>query len=63
MIACPLMGGCQPPQPVNTTPNGKSQTIKAQYQNTSVSNICKYTSTYGASGVAIKIKTMENFNE
>ena len=38
--------------PVNTTDDGKSQTIKAQYQKTSVSNICLYTSTYGASGVA-----------
>jgi len=37
---------------VNTTPNEKSQTIKAQYQQTSVANICKYTSTYGATGVA-----------
>ena len=38
--------------PVNTTSEGKSQTIKAQYQQTSVANICKYTSTYGATGVA-----------
>ena len=38
--------------PVNTTPGGKSQTIKAQYQQTSPRNICCYTSTYGASGVA-----------
>ena len=37
---------------VNTTPNEKSQTIKAQYHKTSVANICKYTSTYGATGVA-----------
>lgn len=37
---------------VNTTPDEKSQTIKAQYQQTSVANICKYTSTYGATGVA-----------
>lgn len=36
---------------VNTTPDEKSQTIKAQYQQTSVANICKYTSTYGATGV------------
>lgn len=40
------------PMPVNTTPDEKSQTIKAQYQQTSVANICKYTSTYGATGVA-----------
>lgn len=39
-------------EPVNTTPNGKSQTIKAQYQQTSIANMCCYTSTYGASGAA-----------
>lgn len=39
--------------PVNTTPDGKAQTIKAQYPFTSVQNICCYNSTYGASGVAI----------
>lgn len=38
--------------PVNTTKDGKSQTIKAQYQQTSPANILGYTSTYGASGVA-----------
>ena len=38
--------------PLNTTSNGKSQTIKAQYQNTSTVNICCYSSTYGATGVA-----------
>lgn len=37
---------------VNVTKDGKSQTIKAQYQNTSPRNICCYHSTYGASGVA-----------
>lgn len=41
---------------VNTTPEGKSQTIKAQYQNTSTVNICCYHSTYGATGVAEPIK-------
>ena len=41
---------------VNVTPEGKSQTIKAQYQNTSTVNICCYTSTYGATGVAEPIK-------
>ena len=40
---------------VNITPDEKSQTIKAQYQQTSVANICKYTSTYGATGVAEKV--------
>lgn len=44
-------------EPLNTQ-NGKSQTIKAQYQNTAVSNICCYKSTYGASGVA-EIKVMD----
>ena len=39
-------------EPVNTTPDEKSQTIKAQYQQTSIANICKYTSTYEATGVA-----------
>ena len=39
-------------EPVNVTPEGKSQTIKAQYQNTSVANVCCYHSTYGATGVA-----------
>ena len=38
--------------PVNTTKDSKSQTIKAQYQQTSPDNILGYTSTYGASGVA-----------
>lgn len=44
--------------PVNTN-KGKSQTIKAQYANTSVANICCYTSTYGASGVAIPTKSSD----
>ena len=39
-------------EPVNITPDGKSQTIKAQYQNTSTVNVCCYKSTYGATGVA-----------
>ena len=39
-------------EPVNITADGKSQTIKAQYQQTSPANICCYTSTYGASCVA-----------
>ena len=43
-------------EPVNTTADGKSQTIKAQYQQTSPLNICKYTSTYGASGVAEPVR-------
>lgn len=38
--------------PVNATPDGKSQTVKAQYGNTSVVNMCCYDSTFGASGVA-----------
>lgn len=47
-------------EPVNTTNDGKSQTIKAQYQQTSVANICKYTSTYGASGVAEPVGTTKD---
>ena len=43
-------------EPVNTTKEGKSQTIKAQYQQTSPRNICCYTSTYGATGVAEPIR-------
>lgn len=39
-------------EPINVTNDGKSQTIKAQYQQTSPANICCYTSTYGATGVA-----------
>lgn len=39
--------------PINTTADGKSQTIKAQYDKTSIPNICCYFSTYGATGVAI----------
>ena len=39
-------------EPVNITPYGKSQTIKGQYVNTSLVNICCYKSTYGATGVA-----------
>lgn len=46
-------------EPVNTTKDGKSQTIKAQSQNTSVSNICCYKSTYGASGVAESVCIQE----
>lgn len=38
--------------PVNLTIDSKSQTIKAQYNNTSIANICCYSSTYGATGVA-----------
>ena len=43
-------------EPVNITKDGKSQTIKAQYQQTSIRNICCYTSTFGASGVAEPIR-------
>ena len=43
-------------EPLNITPEGKSQTIKAQYQNTSTVNICCYKSTYGASGVAEPVR-------
>lgn len=43
-------------EPVNITNEGKSQTIKAQYQQSSITNFCKYTSTYGATGVAEPIR-------
>ena len=43
-------------EPLNITPEGKSQTIKAQYQNTSTVNICCYKSTYGASGVGEPVR-------
>ena len=39
-------------EPINVTTDGKSQTIKAQYANSSLVNFCCYTSTYGATGVA-----------
>lgn len=39
--------------PLNITKDGKAQTIKAQYERTSVQNICCYNSTYGVSGVAM----------
>ena len=38
--------------PINITENGKSQTLKATYHYTSIPNICCYSSTYGATGVA-----------
>ena len=45
--------------PVNIV-DGKSQTIKAQYYKNSVANICCYTSTYGATGVAIATDDVPN---
>ena len=47
-------------EPVNTTNDDKSQTIKAQYQQTSIANICKYKSTYGASGVVEPVGTTKD---
>ena len=44
-------------EPVNATPNGKPQTIKAQAQQTSIANIVKYKLTYGATGVAEMVDT------
>ena len=38
------------------TADGKAQTIKAQYQKTSLVNICCYKSTYGATGVAEPVR-------
>lgn len=46
-------------EPVNITKQGKSQTIKAQYQQTSPRNILCYTSTFGASGVAEAVRIPE----
>lgn len=46
--------------PVSTTEDGKAQTIKAQYQKTSVANIVCYSSTYGASGVAVPVNPLKN---
>ena len=43
-------------EPLNITNDGKSQTIKAQYQQTSPANILGYFSTYGASGVAEPVR-------
>ena len=43
-------------EPVNITDDGKTQTLKAQYHKTSVSNICCYSSTYGATGVAEPVR-------
>lgn len=40
---------------MNTKSNGKSQTLKAQYSHTNVTNICCYNSTFGASGAAVCI--------
>lgn len=42
--------------PINITTNKKSQTLKAQYAKNSIANFCCYTSTYGATGVAILTK-------
>lgn len=42
---------------VNATGYGKSQTLKAQYAHTNVRNICCYSSTYGATGVAEPVNT------
>lgn len=39
-------------EPVNTTLDEKSQTIKATYNFTSISNICCFSSTYGSTGIA-----------
>lgn len=46
-------------EPINTTDDGKNQTIKAQYHKNSVSNFCCYSSTYGATGVAEPVRIPE----
>lgn len=43
-------------EPVNVTNNGKSQTLKSQYQQNNEQNFCCYTSTYGATGVAEPVR-------
>jgi DNA (cytosine-5)-methyltransferase 3A len=48
---------------VNMTNDGKTQTIKAQYQNSSLVNFCCYKSTYGATGVAEPIRVGDLPNE
>lgn len=48
--------------PVNATPKGKSQTVMAQYGNTSVVNMCCYDSTFGASGVAQSVNLEGDMN-
>lgn len=50
-------------EPLNVTDNGKSQTIKAQYQQTSPANILGYTSTYDATGVAEPVRIPPYGNE
>lgn len=47
--------------PINITTNKKSQTLKAQYAKNSIANFCCYTSTYGATGVAILTKANNKF--
>lgn len=56
------VNGAMVAEPVNTTPDGKSQTLKAQYSKTDINNICRYKSTYGASDVAepVRVCTIDN---
>ena len=42
-------------EPVNVTPDGKAQTLKAQYSKNNEMNFCCYHSTYGATGVAERV--------
>ena len=42
-------------EPVNVTPGGKAQTLKAQYSKNNEMNFCCYHSTYGATGVAERV--------
>lgn len=52
---------------MNTKSNGKSQTLKAQYSHTNVTNICCYNSTFGATGAAVSVaqrgRYKDNSNE
>lgn len=43
-------------EPVNVTPDGKAQTLKAQYSKNNEMNFCCYHSTYGATGVAEPVR-------
>ena len=42
-------------EPIGVTKNDKSQTLKAQYNKNSAANFCCYSSTYGATGVAVPV--------
>ena len=43
-------------EPINTIDGGKARTVKAQCQQTDINNICRYHSTYSATGVAEPVR-------